>query len=165
MEDNTVPSASDLGRSIWSKLMMCSHMQPCTSSSTQPYRDGETIAIHDTQHMFQLYTPKYQDLDSWKAYLAEQYANGTPFTVDVIMPTPIITPLTDEEVIALLSMKSFDEITHVTTDSTLKPIISAEYGTSHVGAIALDAWNTAKRNEIKNAKLVELTNSIATALV
>ena len=146
--NSDVPSYKDLGVSTWSKVLMCSHMQQCLLSSTQPYTSGETIALHNSNHTIQLYAAKHQNVDSWKAFLAEQYANGTPFTVDVIMAEPIVTTLSDEKVIALLSLKSFDEVTHIKTDSTVKPVIDVEYGTSDASGVAIEAFNNSEQQKI-----------------
>lgn len=147
--DSDIPSYTDLGVRTWSKVLMCSHMQQCLSSSTQPYSGGETIAIHNSNHMIQLYSAKYQDLDSWKAFLVEQYANGTPFTVDIRLAEPIITELSDADKIQLLSLKTFEEVTHLSTDSVIKPIITSEYGISKTGGYTLESLQTAKRNDLR----------------
>lgn len=147
--DSDIPSYTDLGVRTWSKVLMCSHMQQCLSSSTQPYSGGETIAIHNSNHMIQLYSAKHQDLDSWKAFLAEQYTNGTPFTVDVRLAEPIITELSDADKIQLLSLKTFEEVTHLSTDSVIKPIITSEYGISKTGGYTLESLQTAQRNDLR----------------
>lgn len=156
--NSIIPSYTDLNVKNWSKVLICSHMQQCLSSSTQPFNGVETIALHNNQHTLQLCSLKHQDVNTWKAFLAEQYANGTPFTVDVRLPQPIVTQLSDEEVTALLTLKSFDDVTHISANSKVQPIIDVEYGTSKVGGYTLDALNTAHRSEIKeNANADRLT--------
>lgn len=45
--------------------------------------------------------------DSWIAFVAEQYANGTPITVKYILKEPIETPLSDEEINALNELSGY----------------------------------------------------------
>lgn len=52
-------------------------------------------------HIFLL---DYQTVDTFKAFLAEQYANGTPLTVAYILATPIETPLSAEELAAYAAL-------------------------------------------------------------
>lgn len=152
--DYDIPSYTELGSGSWGKVLVCSHLPQCNSSSTQPTNMVETIALHSTNHLFQLYSENHQDVDSWKTFLAEQYANGTPFTVDVRMVTPIITPLSDSDVIALMSVKTFDDSTSVSTDSTVKAILTTRYGITEVGGRVLNGELTAKRAELR-AKALE----------
>lgn len=153
-------NSSSLTGKINNKVpILCTHAR-WAKYDLSNYSYGMVIVSKGGWVNFYLKDGAFADVEEAKKWMEE---NGFYFQYALL--TPIVTPLTDEKVISLLSLKSFDEITHVTTDSTVKPIIRAEYGTSHVGAITLDAWNTAKRNEIKNAKLAELTNSIATALI
>ena len=42
----------------------------------------------------------YSTVDDFKAYLAEQYSNGTPVKVKYVLAEPIETPLTEEEMVA-----------------------------------------------------------------
>lgn len=143
-----LPAYADFGNS-WIKVLECSHMQQCLSESTQPFYEYETIALHRKDPVIQLYASKYQDLDSWKAFLVEQYANGTPFTVDIRLAEPIITELSDADKIQLLSLKTFEEVTHLSTDSVIKPIITSEYGISKTGGYTLESLQTAKRNDLR----------------
>lgn len=141
-----LPAYADFGNS-WIKVLECSHMQQCLSESTQPFYEYETIALHRKDPVIQLYASKYQDLDSWKAFLAEQYANGTPFTVDIVAVEPIIIPLSNEDAIALMSLKTFDEATYISTDSEVEALIDTTYGVSEAGARILKADNTASTAE------------------
>lgn len=82
-----------------------------------------------------------------------------------VKATPTFEPLPESDQIALNSLVSFNTVTHIITDSGIEPIIEVEYGTSKVGAYTLDAWNTAKRNEIKNAQIEALITELATNTV
>lgn len=85
--------------------------------------------------------------------------------ISYIVAEPTFEPLPESDQIALNSLVSFNTVTHISTDSGIEPIIEVEYGTSKVGAYTLDAWNTAKRNEIKNAQIEALITELATNTV
>ena len=86
---------------------------------------------------------KFTDLESGNAWL-----QSNPLTTHYILSEPIVTMLSDEEAIALMSLKSFDTVTYISTDSELVPVIDLEYGTSKVGALALENSNLHSVSEI-----------------
>ena len=57
-----------------------------------------------------------QTLDEWKAYVSQQYSNGTPITLYYPLTTPIETSLTTEQIIALQSLQSYEGVTNVFAD-------------------------------------------------
>ena len=56
-------------------------------------------------------------LAKWKAFLAEQKANGTPVVLVYILATPTETPLSEEELTAFATMKTSRGITTVSNDA------------------------------------------------
>ena len=67
--------------------------------------------------------------------------NYPNLVVDMYIPriSPIITPLTAVELNTLDQLKSFDNVTYISTDSNPEPMIEVEYATSTVGALALES--------------------------
>lgn len=65
--------------------------------STPP--SGETgigfRQIGDGYYRWYINVEEAGSVDSWKAYLAEQYANGTPLTVCYVVETPVETDISD----------------------------------------------------------------------
>ena len=151
--NSAIPSYTDLGFSIWSKVLMCSHMQQCISSDNQPYNGGETIALHNSSQMFQLCSLKYQDVDSWKAFLAEQYANGTPFTVYVITPASIITQLPTVDQIAINNLSTYNEITYLKFNSEIDTVFKAQYGVTNTGCLILQALTQGSSSSLNYEKV------------
>lgn len=82
-------------------------------------------------------------------YMSTTGGLDTGATVDYVLSTPTFESLSESDQLALHTLQSFDTITYLSTDSEIEPAIDLEYGTSRVGALALDAWNTAQRNEIR----------------
>lgn len=135
--------------------MICSHfIYDRVSNKTGTFRNYYSAAWtypHQVYFMFSKYGTT--TIEAFKEWIS-----SNPITIHYILAEPITTTLSDEEIIALLSLKSFDTVTHVSTDSNLQPVIDFEYGTSKVGGYTLDALNTAKRSEIKeNANADRLT--------
>lgn len=62
-----------------------------------------------------------------QAWMAEKYASGNPFTVITQIAEPIETPLPEADVEALKNIRTFKGITHVFTDSEVKPDMEVEY--------------------------------------
>lgn len=81
---------------------------------------------------FYFYNTSIASLADFKTWLA-----SNNITVYYELAEPIITNLTAEEVEALSKLDTFDFVTHISTDSTIEPVIEVEYGTSVVGALAL----------------------------
>lgn len=69
-------------------------------------------------------------LDQWKAYLAEQYANGTPITVEYDLAEEEIEPYTAEQQVAYNKIKelySYEDVTHISSDDEIKPKYEVTY--------------------------------------
>lgn len=74
------------GISAKSGVGLCSHLKYATSGDNCFYVGGAGIAI---------YKNDCATADDFKAYLAEQYANGTPVTIYYELAEPIITDISD----------------------------------------------------------------------
>ena len=86
-----------------------------------------------------------EELRAWlSANPVEVYYHTTATTVEEL-------PVEDQ--IALRSLLSYDEVTCVSTDAEISPVIEVEYGTNKLGAHALTGLLKAERNEIKLAEL------------
>ena len=145
------------------EVMVCANMFIGVSTNkrainTNTYRawgDSGEICIRETSENL-LFTSK----DAIKSFLDENEV-----IVNYILATPTFESLPVADQIALMSLKTFDTVTYISTDSDIEPVIDVEYGTSRIGGYTLEALNTAQKNEIQYASLATLTNSLATALV
>lgn len=138
--------------------MICSHfIYDRDSNKTGTFRNYYSDAWtypHQVYFMFSEYGTT--TIEAFKEWIS-----SNPITIHYILAEPISTTLTDEKVIALLSLKSFDTTTHISTDSELQPVVDLEYGTSKVGGYTLDSLNTAQRNEININALFNATTENA----
>lgn len=94
-----------------------------------------------------------------QAWMAEKYAEGNPLTFIVPRKDIIETPLPDADVEALKSLKSYDGVTHILTDSEVEPDLDMDYGTSKVGAVALQACAEGCIALNRTSDYVEMTDS------
>ena len=81
--------------------------------------------------------------DAFNAYLAEN-----PFEFYYQLATPIETPMCAEDKIALRSMKSYDGVTYVLTDSEVRPEVEVEYGKTYVAALTIENGNLSEVNSL-----------------
>ena len=73
--------------------------QPTSSALCTHGRQGvEFNWANDTYVLFRVAYFNATTLDEFKAYIIDQYNNGTPVTVQYVLATPIETPLTAEEI-------------------------------------------------------------------
>lgn len=75
----------------------CSHFTQKWSAASS-LSNGE-YTLRDAGYVYIKHTG-YDTVDAFKAWLAEQYANGTPFTLHYPLATPIETPLTKAQLAA-----------------------------------------------------------------
>lgn len=111
---------------------------------------GFILGTSGTQFRFRLDTTM-TTIEEAQAWLAEKYAEGNPFIIVVPLAEPTTEPLPLADQIALNSLQSFDGITYVEFDCEVQPTWSAKYGTSEVGAKALEAYADAQIAQITNA--------------
>jgi hypothetical protein len=77
--------------------------------------NGE-YTLRDAGYVYVKHTG-YDTVDAFKAWLAEQYANGTPFTLHYQLATPIETPLSAEEMEQYASLHTNKPNTTVYNDA------------------------------------------------
>lgn len=142
--------------------ILCSHFSAKTANDTWMSKEGISVQA-EVGYLF-IYSNEFNTedcLDAWKAHLAEN-----PITVVYELAEPVTEELPTADQIALNSLKSFDGTTHIYCDcGEVQATMEVEYGTSRVGALALDNHCRENVNEIKLAELTALTNSLATAVV
>lgn len=56
-------------------------------------------------------------LDEWKTYLTERYNSDNPIVLEYELNTPIVTPLTQDEIEGLSGLLSYDGITNIYTNN------------------------------------------------
>ena len=85
---------------------------------------------------------------------------ANPITVVYELATPTTEELLTADQVALNSINTFDGTTHLEFDSPLQPEFVAEYGTSKVGGVALEA----KGESQANSENIEEMNSAMEAM-
>lgn len=71
---------------------------------TQLYEFVEGIAI-DTNGNIIIHDEKYSTIADFKSYLSQQYANGTPITIEYQLAEEIVTPLTQKQIEAYYELQ------------------------------------------------------------
>lgn len=126
--------------------------------------DVEGMAVMTTSDVNEYIIFRINSIDQTEeAYNA--FLTDTPLEVLLEMATSTFKELPEADQIALHSLPTYDDVTYVVTDSEVEAVIEKEYGTSKVGAYALETYNGMKRNEIKINALMELTNDLSAAVV
>lgn len=69
----------------------------------------------------------FTSLDDYKAYLTEQYANGTPVTIEYELAEEIVIPYTEEQEQVLNHIYSYEETTNIDIISEFETEIDVEY--------------------------------------
>lgn len=105
----------------------CNYLIEKTNNQTWNTTDlGFSINPSGTRFRFRL-AESITTVEQAKAWLAEKYASGNPFTIVVPIAEHIETPLPDADVEALKNIRTFKGITHVFTDSEVQPDMEVEY--------------------------------------
>lgn len=104
------------------------------------------------------------DVSAYGETTLEQFRElitATPIIIHYELAEPTTEALPTADQIALNSLKSFDGVTYVETDSEVKPTIYSKYGTSKVGAMALELQNENAnlKLQMNNAKATEITET------
>ena len=92
---------------------LCSHYGKSSADDGYNGKGLNTTSLQNTDINFYV---EYSTVDSFKAFLAEQYANGTPIEVLYRLATPIETPLTEAEITACKSLLSNEPTTTIIND-------------------------------------------------
>ena len=103
--------------------------------------DGFAIDAGNGQNIRCRFTsiPEITSAETLQAKLAEWYAEGKPMVLVYPLAEETTEALPTADQIALNSLQTYDGTTHVGFDSEIQPTFKAEYGTSKVGGIALQA--------------------------
>lgn len=100
--------------------LICSHFK--TSENETKYSDVVNGRNNNTNICFYPNTSIATTLAEWKAYLAEQYANGTPVILEYELAEPETVPYTAEQPEAwdkIESMKLYDGVNHIESTSEI----------------------------------------------
>lgn len=132
--------------SKWSSLVLC----------TQGIRRDSTMSGSirvDSNLNFSIDT-EFATVADWKAHLASK-----PMEVTYELAEPIETPLSDADVEALKSLKTYDGVTHIFTDSEVEPTLEVEYATSNVGVYLLELYNKSSSSSSGGDAEIKLSES------
>ena len=97
---------------------ICSHFNPMAASAYSLDKEALSYLVEGYLYDFAVATERCPDLASWKSYLAEQNANGTPVTVYHILDTPAETPLSEKELAAYAALCTYRGNTTVFNDAS-----------------------------------------------
>lgn len=124
---------------------ICTHFIPISNSVS--WNKYENWISNDKKNLY-FYKGELTTVEEWKAKL-----QANPIKVLYELAEPTFEPLSTADQIALNSLLSFDGVTYLHFDSEIEPTSLVEYGTSHVGALTLEAWNKAENSRIKTEEL------------
>lgn len=85
------------------KMLFCTHAE---SISYNHSWDIDVFASMAYSNVFVFKDSNITTLEEWKTFLSNQYASGTPVTVQYIISTPVETPLTAEQIAAYKALHS-----------------------------------------------------------
>lgn len=91
-----------------------------------------------------------QTVEAYNAFLAEK-----PIEFVSVKGESTFEPLPEADQIALNSLVTYDEVTHISTDSTIGPVVTVTYGTSKVGAEGILNANALEISELEKAELLK----------
>ena len=108
--------------------IQCTHYKAVKAGTDGTYQGVEGIATQNTN--ITIFDPNYATATAteWKAYVAQQYANGTPITIEYELAEPETVTYTEEQKVAkaeIDKLKTYKGVTHITTDS--KAILDVSY--------------------------------------
>ena len=98
---------SELG-SINSPQVRCSHFARGSSGSGHFFSGASGFAFFHTA----------TSVSEWKAFVTQQFANGTPIKLAYILSAPIETPLSEEEIAAFATLRTSKGNTTVSNDAS-----------------------------------------------
>lgn len=113
----------------------CNRLQP-TSANNAWNMNTDCFAYASDGHSIRFRLTSLSNItsvDALKEQLQEWYTSGEPLTFITPIAEPIETPLPDADVEALKSLKTYDGVTHILTDSEVEPDWLVEYNTTRVG--------------------------------
>ena len=86
--------------------------------------DSLFYSIHDDGYNMAIRMLEFNNVDEFKSYLAEQYANGTPLYFVYQLSEPVYEEIIDENLLAqlnsiLTNIKEYNDITHIEFDKEI----------------------------------------------
>lgn len=127
IENSTTTSISISNMKIGNFLEgVCSHFKVETLKVINTLRLG----ANNNEIYFYLDGSKFNSLDTWKSYLAEQYANGTPVIVEYELAEEIVIPYTEEQEEAYYQLQHllmYEGYTSIECIDEIKPDIQVTY--------------------------------------
>lgn len=108
--------------------IQCTHYKAVKAGTDGTYQGVEGIATQNEN--ITIFDPNYATATAteWKAYVAQQYANGTPITIEYELAEPETVAYTEEQKAAkaeIDKLKTYKGVTHITTDS--RAILDVSY--------------------------------------
>lgn len=120
----------------------CTHL-PLTKDLIANATTEGFLLVNKSGVYLRFKSERVSTVEDLKALLAEN-----PFTFQLELNTPTILELDTASQIALNSLETFDDVTHIEIDSRVQPQeVSVDYGTSRVGATALLNTNNYEKNK------------------
>ncbi len=124
--------------------LLCSHFSRGTSYNNVAQSDTSKIAINSAGTILVKITMFGND----EAAELTTWFSENEVKVSYPLATPIETPLTDEEIVAVHQLKTYQGVTHIFGSNDPAPTLEVEYGASRVGALSLENSNLHAVNEV-----------------
>lgn len=118
--DDSRISQGDVSESGNANKLLCTHYMPTKNATTSTQKAGECRYGSKQSRVY------FFDTLSTEEEINARFAEN-PMTVYCLLAEPIETPLPDADVEALKNIRTFKGITHVFTDSEVKPDMEVEY--------------------------------------
>ena len=122
------------------------------SSGEFSYRKGNVTTTADQRSIY-LKNSDFTTTSNASTWFASNNTNIT-----FVLETPTTEPITSEQAQALLSLKTYDEASYISSTGSVEPSVDLEYAKSEMGAKALTGHNLGFKNALK-------LNDINTALL
>lgn len=108
--------------------IQCTHYKAVKAGADGTYQGVEGIATQNEN--ITIFDPNYATATAveWKVYVAQQYANGTPITIEYELAEPETVAYTEAQKTAkaeIDKLKTYKGVTYITTDS--KAILDVSY--------------------------------------
>ena len=139
---------------------LCNYFETVSSAYTINTVDKEALmVINTTQIAVRINKTRAKTVSEFKAYLSEQYSNGTPVIVEYELAAEEIVPYTTEQQEAwdkIESMKLYDGVNHI--ESTAELDIKYNYIYPENAKIIIDIENKEDSTALIDTTLAEVTD-------
>lgn len=120
--------------------ILCSMASITSMNTLLNTMDSIAVSVDGNLNIYNSYNSNVED---WKTFL-----HSNPMIVVCKLSAPITKTLSNADVIALNSLKTFEGTTNIETDSEIEPVIEVDYGNTEIGATALESHNNITINRI-----------------